>query len=113
MKVVSIDLKTLAQIYLRSVCNFPVINDNAVVWCEKCDKASMQSQCKSKTDVKMVVLNESDQLRSNIKLSHPSIEIIFSLTVSKTPKKAITMKLTNKTLSFTLNKVNKCLDMSH
>ena len=53
-KVVSIDLKTLAQTYLCPVCSAPVCINNAVAWCEKCDNASSQSQCKSKADVKMV-----------------------------------------------------------
>ena len=44
-KVVSIDLKTLAQIYLCPVCSAPVSINNAVAWCEKCDNASSQSQC--------------------------------------------------------------------
>ena len=59
---VSIGLKTLVQIFLLSVCNFPVNIDNTVAWCGKCDNPSPQIQCKSKTDVKMLVVSESDQL---------------------------------------------------
>ena len=52
-KVVSIDLKALTQTYLYPVCSAPVNTNNAVAWCEKCDNASLQSQCKSKADVKI------------------------------------------------------------
>ena len=39
---------------------------NAVTWYEKSDNASSQSECKSKADVKMVILNDIDQLRPSI-----------------------------------------------
>ena len=58
-KVVSTDLKTLAQTYSCPVCSAPVSIKNSVAWCEKCDNASSQSHCKSKADVKMVILNGS------------------------------------------------------
>ena len=54
-KVVSTDLKTLAQTYLCPARSAPVSINNPVAWCEKCDNASSQSQCKSKADVKMVI----------------------------------------------------------
>ena len=65
-KVVSIDLKTLTLPYLCSVCSGPVTISNAGTWCEKSDNASSQSECKSKADVKMVILNDIDQLRPSI-----------------------------------------------
>ena len=61
-KVVSIDLETLTQTYLCSVCSSPVSINNA--WCVTRDNVSSQSQCKSKEDLKMVTLNGSGQLRS-------------------------------------------------
>ena len=112
-KVVSIDLKTLTQTYLSPVCSAPVSINNAVAWCEKCDNALSQSQCKSKADVKMVILDESGQLRSTINVPHALIEKSINLVVSNTPKKDIVMELMNKSFSFTLNKTNKCLDMCH
>ena len=42
-KVVSIDLKTLTQTYLCTICSIPVSINNAVAWCEICDNASSQS----------------------------------------------------------------------
>ena len=42
--VVSIDLKTMAQTYLCSVCHSPLNIDNTVAWCEKLSNASSQSQ---------------------------------------------------------------------
>ena len=112
-KVVSIDLKTLAQTYLCPVCSASVSINNAVAWCEKCDNASSPSQCKSRADVKMVILNESGQLRSTIAVPHALIEKSINLAVSNTLIKDTVMKLINKTFSFTLNKANKCLDMCH
>ena len=64
VKVVSIDLETLTQTYLCSVCSSPVSINNAVAWCVTRDDVSSQSQYKSKEDVKMVTLNGSGQLRS-------------------------------------------------
>ena len=110
-KVVSTDLKTLTQKYLCPACSAPVSINNAVASCEKCDNASSQGQCKSKADVKMVILNESGQLRSTINIPHALIETFFNLAVSNTPKKNIVMKPINKSFSFTLSKANKCLDM--
>ena len=112
-RVVSIDLKALTQTYLCPVCSAPVSINNAVAWCEKCDNASSRSQCKSKADVKMVILNESGQLRSTIDVPHALIEKSINLAVSNTPKKVIVMKLINKSFSSTLNKASKCLDICH
>ena len=112
-KVVSIDLKTLTQTYVCPVCSAPVSINNAVLWCEKCDYASSQSQCKSKADVKMVIMNESGRLRSTIDVPHALIEKSINLAVSNTPKKDIVLKLINNSFSFTLNKTSKCLNMCH
>ena len=73
-KVVSIDLKTLTQTYLRPVCSAHVGINNAVAWCKKCNNTSLQSQCKSKADVKMVILDVSGQLRSTIDVPNALIE---------------------------------------
>ena len=102
-KVVSIDLKKLTQTYLCPVCSTPVSINNAVAWCEKCDNASSQSQCRSKADVKMMILDESDQLISTI-----DVPKSINLIVSKTPRKDIVMKRIKKSFSFTLNKVCIC-----
>ena len=102
-KVVSIDLKKLTQTYLCPVCSTPVSINNAVAWCEKCDNASSQSQCRSKADVKMMILDESGQLISTI-----DVPKSINLIVSKTPRKDIVMKRIKKSFSFTLNKVCTC-----
>ena len=102
-KVVSIDLKKLMQTYLCPVCSTPVSINNAVAWCEKCDNASSQSQCRSKADVKMIILDESGQLISTI-----DVPKSINLIVSKTPRKDIVMKRIKKSFSFTLNKVCIC-----
>ena len=102
-KVVSIDLKKLTQTYLCPVCSTPVSINNAVAWCEKCDNASSQSQCRSKADVKMIILDESGQLISTI-----DVPKSINLIVSKTPRKDIVMKRIKKSFSFTLNKVCIC-----
>ena len=102
-KVVSIDLKKLTQTYLCPVCSTPVSINNAVAWCEKCDNASSQSQCRSKADVKMIILDESGQLISTI-----DVPKSINLIVSKTPRKDIVMKRIKKSFSFTLNKVCTC-----
>ena len=102
-KFVSIDLKKLTQTYLCPVCSTPVSINNAVAWCEKCDNASSQSQCRSKADVKMMILDESGQLISTI-----DVPKSINLIVSKTPRKDIVMKRIKKSFSFTLNKVCTC-----
>ena len=112
-EVVFNDLKTLTQTYLCSICRAPVSINNAVTWCKRCDNTSSQSQCKSKADVKMVILNESGQLRSSINVRLALIEKSINLAVSNTPKKDIVLKLRNKSFTFTLNKTSKCLDMCH
>ena len=112
-KVVSIDLKTLTQTYLCPVCSTPVSVNNAVAWSEKCGNTSLQSDCKLKADVKMVILDESVQLRSIIDVPHALTEKSINLVLSNTPKKDTVMKLINKSFSFTLNKTNKCLGMCY
>ena len=67
---------------------------------------SLQSDCKLKVDVKMVILDESDQLRSTIDVPHALMEKSINLVVSNTPKMDSVMKLINKSFSFTLNKTN-------
>ena len=112
-KVVSVDLKTMTQTNICSVCSAPVSINNTVAWCEKCDNASSQSQCKSKADEKMVILNEGGQLRSSIDVLYAIIEKSINLAVSDTHKKDTVMKFINKSFSFTLNKTNKYFDMCH
>ena len=90
-KVVSIDFKTLAQTYICPFCSAPVSSNSAVSWCEKRDNASSQSQCKLKADVKMVILNESGQLRSTIDVPHTLMEKSINLAVSNTPKNDIVL----------------------
>ena len=82
-KVVATDLKTLTQTYLSPVCSAPVSINNVVAWCEKCDNASSQSQCKSKVDVKMLILKESGWLRSTIDVLHALIEKSINLILPK------------------------------
>ena len=48
--------------------------NNAVTCCEKCYDVSLQSQCKLKPDVKIVIMNESGQLRSTIDVPHALVK---------------------------------------
>ena len=41
------------QIYLCSTCNTQVTINNAVGWCDICENAESQSECKPKTDGKI------------------------------------------------------------
>ena len=103
-KVVSTDLKTLPQTYLCPVCSAPVSINNAVAWCGKCDNASSQSHCKSKEDVKMVILDESGQLRSTIDVPHALIEKSINLVVSKPPRRILLWNLLTNLLVLLLTK---------
>ena len=113
-KIVKIDTKTLIQIYFCSTGNTQVTINNAVGWCDICENAESQSECKLKTDVKIVILDESDQMKYYISVPHSLIEKSINVSVSNTSKKEIVMKLVNKTFNFTLDKGNnRCLDMCY
>ena len=113
-KIVKTDAKTLIQIYLCSTCNTQVTINNAVGWYDICENAESQSECKLKIDVKIVILDESDQMKYYISVPHSLIEKSINVSVSNTSKKEIVMKLVNKTFNFTLDKGNnRCLDMCH
>ena len=73
-KIVQIDTKTLIQIYFCSTGNTQVTINNAVGWCDICENAESQSECKLKTDVKIVILDESDQMKYYISVPHSLIE---------------------------------------
>ena len=47
-KVVVVDLKTLAQTYLCSICNVSFSIESGLAWCNNCNNVSAQSACKSK-----------------------------------------------------------------
>ena len=66
--------KKLIQIYLCLTCNTQVTINNAVGWCDICENAESQSECKLKTDVKIVILDESDQMKYYISVPHSLIE---------------------------------------
>ena len=51
-KIVKTDAKTLIQIYLCSTCNTQVTTNYEVGWCDICENAESQGECKLKTDVK-------------------------------------------------------------
>ena len=71
VKFVKTDAKTLIQIYLCSSCNTQVTINNAVGWsCDIYENAESQSECKLKTDVKMVILDECDQMKYYISVPH-------------------------------------------
>ena len=55
-------------------CNTQVTINNAVGWCDICENAESQSECKLKTDVKIVILDESDQMKYYISVPHSLIE---------------------------------------
>lgn len=97
-KVVSIDLKTLAQTYLCSIYNSSLNIGNGVVCCEKCDNA---------------LIAEPVQIKKRSGGCDAFIEKIFNLPISKTPKKNTVMELMNKTFSFTLNKAYKFFNISN
>ena len=52
VKIVKADAKTLIQIYFCSTCNTQVTTNYPVGWCDICENAESQSECKLKTDVK-------------------------------------------------------------
>ena len=106
-KVVSTDLKTLTQIYLCPTCSAPVSINNAIAWCERFIAKSMQVESRC----------EDGNIGSgwSVKIYHRCTtrfnRKIHQFGCFKTPKKDIIMKLIDKSFSFTLNKINKCLDM--
>ena len=113
-KIVKIDTKTLIQIYLCWTCNTQVTVNNAFGWCDICENAESQNVCKVKTDVKIVTLDESDQMNYYISVPHSLIEKSIDVFVSNTSKKEIVMIFVNKTFNFTLDEGNnRCLDMGH
>ena len=69
-KIVKIDVKTLIQIYLCSTCNTKVTIHNSVGWCDIFENDESQSECKLKTDVKVVILDEKDQMKYYISVQH-------------------------------------------
>ena len=70
--------------------------------------------CKLKTDVKMTVLDESEQTRLYISVPHKIIEKLFNISICNATKVEVIMKLMNKTFNFTISrKGNTCLDMSY
>ena len=102
----------MTQIYLCSSCNTQVTINNAVGWCDICENAESQSECKLKTYVKIVILDEIDQMKYYISVPHSLIENSINASVSNTSKKETVMKLVNKTSNFTLDKGNnRCLDV--
>ena len=36
-----------------------------LVWCDACDNLSAQSQCKTKSDLQMIVVNDTNHLKHN------------------------------------------------
>ena len=113
-KIVKIDAKTVIQIYLCLTCNTQVAINNAVGWCDICENAESQSEWKIKTDVKIVILDESDQMKYYISVPHSVIEKSINVSVSNTLKNEIVMKLVIKTFNFTLDKgSNRISDMCH
>ena len=113
-KIVKIDAKALILICLCSTYNTEVTVNNAVGWCDIWENAESQSECKLKTDVKIVILDESDQMKYYISVPYSLIEKSINVSVSNTSKKEIVMKLVNKTFNFTLDKGNnRCLHLCH
>ena len=62
-KIVKTDAKILIPIYLCLNCNTRVTINNAVGWCSICENAESKSQCKLKTDLKIGILDERDQMK--------------------------------------------------
>ena len=69
-KIVKIDAKTLIQIYLCSTCNTKVTIHNSVGWCDIFENDESQSECKLKRDVKVVILDEKDQMKYYFSVQH-------------------------------------------
>ena len=94
-------------------CNSPVNISNAVGWYQVCGNVSSQNECKLKTDVKMIVLDESEQMRLCIPVSHKIIEKLFKISVCNATKVEVIVNLINKTFNLNLSrKGNTCLDIS-
>ena len=86
---------------------------NAVGWSQFCDVPS-QNECKLKTDVKMIVLDKSEQMKLYISVPHKTVEKLFNVSVCNATKTEVIMKLMNKTFNFSNSrKENTCLDMSY
>ena len=103
-KVVKIDGKTVIQTYLCSNCNSPADISNAVGWCLVCDNVSSQNEYNLKTDVKMTVLDESEQMRLCISVPHKIIEKLVNISVRNATKAEVIIKLMNKIFNFTLSR---------
>ena len=111
-KVVKIDGKTLIPTYLCSTCSAPATITNAVGWCKNCDNVSTQDECNQKTDVKLTILDQNENLKLFISVPHSIMETQLKVTFSNGTKSEVIMKLINKLFLFTLNKTNTCLDIS-
>ena len=104
--------KKLLQIYLCSTCNTQVIINNAVGWYDIFENDESKSEYKLKTYLKIVILDDSNQMKYYVSVPPSLIEKSINVSVSNTSKKGIVMKVVNKTFNFTLDKGNnRCLDM--
>ena len=59
-KVVTVDLKTLAQTFLCFICNVSVFIETGLAWCNNCNNVSAESACKSKAYLGLSVLIKVD-----------------------------------------------------
>ena len=83
-KVVAVDLQTLAQTYMCSICKVSVSIENGLAWCNNCnnvqDKVNLNVQtCKLKAYLELSVLKDGDQ--SRLQMAHSIIERKFDLSL--------------------------------
>ena len=109
-EVVLVDLKTLAQTYLCSICNVLFSIDSGIAWCNNCSNISAQSACKSKAYLRSWILKNDDQSKLHISVFYSVIVWKFDLPLSNTAQNVTVYKLINKAFLFKIDQFSKCME---
>ena len=109
-KVVVVDLKTLAQTYLCSICNVSFSIESGLAWCNNCNNVSAQSACKSKAYLRSWILKDDDQSKLHISVFHSVIVWKFDLPLSNTAQNVIVYQLINKAFLVKIDQFNKFME---
>ena len=109
-KVVVVDLKTLAQTYLCSICNVSFSIESGLAWCNNCNNVSAQSACKSKAYLRSWILKDDDQSKLHISVFHSVIVWKFDLPLSNTAQNVIVYQLINKAFLLKIDQFNKFME---
>ena len=108
-KAVAVDLKTLVQTNLCSICNVSFSIENGLAWCNNYNNVSAKSACISKVYLGSSILKDDEQSKLHIIVFHLIIERKFDLPLSNTTQNVIFCKLINKTFLFTIDRFNNCM----